>query len=197
MTAGMQSLWLVRHGETAWTRTGQHTGRTDVPLTPFGEQQASAIRTKLGARQFSLVLTSPLTRALETCRLAGFGELAAVDADLQEWDYGELEGKTNAEIRGLYPDWSVWTRGGPGGESPEDVARRADRAIARVLAADGDVALFAHGHLLRVLAARWLGHAPSAGAGLFMDTASVSVLASHREDRIIRHWNEICHLGGH
>ncbi len=197
MTAGIQTLWLVRHGETAWTRTGQHTGRTDVPLTPFGEQQASAIRTKLGARQFALVLSSPLTRALETCRLAGFGDVAAIERDLQEWDYGELEGKTIADIRTLHPDWSVWTRGAPGGESPDDVAQRADRIITRVIAAEGDVALFAHGHLLRVLAARWLGHPARAGAGLFMDTASVSVLTSHREDRIIQHWNEICHLGGH
>ena len=194
---GMQTLWLVRHGETAWTKTGQHTGRTDVPLTPFGEQQASAIRAKLGARQFSLVLTSPLVRARETCRLAGFGEVAEVDSDLQEWDYGEFEGKTNAEIRAIQPDWSVWARGGPGGESPDEVARRVDRVIERALNAPGDVAFFAHGHLLRVLGARWLGHPPSAGAGFFMDTASVSVLASHREDRVIRHWNEICHLGAH
>ncbi len=197
MTAGIQSLWLVRHGETAWTQTGQHTGRTDVPLTPFGEQQASAIRAKIGVRQFSLVLASPLARARETCRLAGFADVAEIDPDLQEWDYGEFEGRTTAEIRSMRPDWSVWTHGGPGGESPGDIAHRADRVLERVAAASGDVALFAHGHLLRVLAARWLGHPPSAGAGLFMDTASVSVLASHREHRIIRHWNEICHLGGH
>ena len=195
--AGALTLWLLRHGETAWTRTGQHTGRTDVPLTPLGEQQASAIRAKLGGREFSLVLASPLSRARETGRLAGLGEAAEIVPDLQEWDYGDFEGKTNAEIRVMRPDWSVWAHGGPGGESPDDVARRADRVIARVVEAEGDVALFAHGHLLRVLAARWLGHPPSAGAGLFMDTASMSVLANHREDRIIRHWNEICHLGGH
>ena len=196
MSTATQSLWLVRHGETEWTKTGRHTGRTDVPLTPVGEQQAAAIQARIGARAFALVLASPLSRALETCRLAGFGDVAQVDPDLQEWDYGEFEGRTIAEIRAAQPGWSVWTVGGPGGELPSDLEQRADRIIARVTAVDGDVALFAHGHLLRVVAARWLGYPASAGAGLFMDTASVSVLTCHREDRVIRHWNEICHLAG-
>lgn len=192
--SGPPSVWLLRHGETAWTITGQHTGRTNVPLTPMGERQAGALGARLVGREFALVLTSPLCRARDTCRLAGLGDRAEVDPDLQEWDYGAFEGKTTAEIRAEQPGWTVWSHGGPGGESPADVAARADRVVERVLAAGGDVALFAHGHLLRVFGARWLGHPPHVGAGLHLDTASICVLGHHREDRVIRHWNEVCHL---
>lgn len=190
------TLWLLRHGETPWTVSGQHTGRTDVPLTPRGERQAGALGARLTERHFALVLTSPLARAHDTSRLAGFADAAEVDADLFEWDYGGFEGKTNAEIRQVHPEWSIWRHGGPGGELPADIARRADRVIARIADVRGDVAIFGHGHLLRVLAARWLDLPPSAGAGLHLDTASVSVLGQYREDRVIRHWNEICHLAG-
>jgi len=189
-------LWLLRHGETSWTATGRHTGRTDIPLTPRGELQAAALGRRLACRPFSLVLTSPLARARETCRLAGYGGMAGVDPDMQEWDYGDLEGKTTAEIRAQRPTWTVWTSGAPGGEMPADVGQRADRVIARALSASGHVALFAHGHFLRVLAARWLGLAPSGGGSLALDTASVSMIGFEREQRVIRHWNEICHLAG-
>lgn len=197
MTAAGSTLWLLRHGETDWTVTGRHTGRTDVPLTPMGELQAGALGARLRGLEFALVLTSPLSRAHETCRLAGFGAGAEVVADLQEWDYGDFEGKTTPQIRAMQARWSVWENGGPRGESPDDVAQRADRVIARLAGVQGNIALFAHGHLLRVLAARWLDLPPRAGAGLMLDTASVSVLGQYREDRVIRHWNEICHLAGH
>ena len=189
-------LWLLRHGETPWTVTGRHTGRTDVPLTPRGERQAAALGRRLDGRRFSLVMTSPLARARETCRFAGYGETAAVDPDMQEWDYGTYEGKTTAEIRVEAPAWTVWAAGAPGGEMPADVGRRADAVIARALAAGGHVALFAHGHFLRVVAARWLGLLPSGGGSLALDTASVSLIGFEREQRVIRHWNEICHLEG-
>lgn len=188
------TLWLLRHGETPWTLTGRHTGRTDVLLTPVGERQAGALRRHLAGRQFALVLTSPLLRARETCRLAGYGDVAELDPDLREWDYGALEGKTTPEIRKEWPGWTVWDAGAPGGESPDDIGRRAERVIARARSAGGDTAVFAHGHLLRVLAARWLGLPPSAGASLALDTASVSVLGYEREQPVIRHWNEVCHL---
>ncbi len=188
------TLWLLRHGETPWTILGRHTGRTDLALTPRGEEQAVALGRRLGGRPFGLILTSPLVRARDTCRLAGYGAIATPEPDLQEWDYGALEGKTTAGIRVEQPMWTLWEAGAPRGETPGDVAVRADRVIARALAADDDVALFAHGHLLRVLAARWLGLPPSAGGSLALDTASVSLLGMERERRVIRHWNEICHL---
>jgi len=190
------TLWLLRHGETPWTILGRHTGRTDLALTPRGEQQAAALGSRLRRCRFDLVLTSPLLRAKETARLAGYGERAIAEPDLREWDYGGYEGKTTAEIRVEQPSWTIWEAGAPGSEAPSDVGRRADRVIARALAVEGDVALFAHGHLLRVLAARWLGLPPSAGGLLALDTASVSVLGLERERRVIRHWNEICHLEG-
>lgn len=190
------TLWLLRHGETPWTILGRHTGRTDLALTRRGEQEAAALSSRLGRHRFDLVLTSPLLRAKETSRLAGYGERAIAELDLQEWDYGAYEGRTTAEIRIEQPSWTIWEAGAPGGEAPSDVGRRADRVIARALAVDGDVALFAHGHMLRVLAARWLGLPPSAGGSLALDTASVSVLGFERERRVIRLWNEICHLQG-
>jgi len=190
----MSDLWLLRHGETPWTVLGRHTGRTDLELTERGRRQAALLGRRLGNRPFALVLSSPLVRAHETCRLAGYGEAAAVEPDLQEWDYGAFEGRSTDQIRGERPGWNIWEAGVTGGETIEEVARRADRVIARASAADGDVALFAHGHLLRILAARWLGLPPSAGGSFALDTTSVSVLGIERERRVMRHWNEVCHL---
>ncbi len=194
MPTSSQSIWLLRHGETSWSSLGRHTGRTDVALTPRGVRQAEALGRHVEGRPFTLVLTSPLLRASETSRLAGYGGIAETEPDLQEWDYGSFEGRTTADIRLEIPLWTVWEHGSPGGETAGEVAERADRVIARALAADGDVALFAHGHLLRVLAARWLGLPPNAGGSLALDTASASVLGLERERHVIRHWNEICHL---
>lgn len=190
----IRTLWLVRHGETPWTILGRHTGRTNVPLTPRGERQAAALGHRLTGQRFALILTSPLRRASDTCQLAGYGSVAEFEPDLQEWDYGAYEGRTTAEIRAEQPEWSLWQTGAPGGETPADVGLRADRVIARAQEADGGVALFAHGHLLRVLAARWIGLPPGAGGSVALDTASVSMLGFEREQRVIRHWNEICHL---
>jgi broad specificity phosphatase PhoE len=190
----MKTLWLLRHGETPWTVLGRHTGRTDLELTERGRRQAALLGRRLGSRPFELVLTSPLVRAHETCRLAGYGEAAAVEPDLQEWDYGAFEGRSTEQIQGERPGWNIWEAGVTGGETIEEVARRADRVIARASSADGDVALFAHGHLLRILAARWLGLAPSAGGSFALDTTSVSILGIERERRVMRHWNEVCHL---
>ncbi|HVB82108.1 MAG TPA: histidine phosphatase family protein [Candidatus Binataceae bacterium] len=194
ISVATRTLWLVRHGETPWSILGRHTGRTDLGLTSQGKQQAAALGSRLSGHRFGLILTSPLLRASETCRLAGYNGAASVEADLQEWDYGTFEGRTTADIRLEQPSWDLWNTGASGGETPSAVGRRADRVIARAMAAEGDVALFAHGHLLRVLAARWLGFAPSAGGSLALDTASVSVLGLERERRVIRLWNETCHL---
>lgn len=182
-------LWLVRHGETAWSVTGQHTGRTDVPLTPQGVLQARMLGRRLATRDFARVLTSPLSRARETCRLAGLGEAAQVDADLAEWDYGTYEGRTIAQIRAEVPGWTIWTGAVPGGETLAQVGARADQVIARALAVPGDVALFAHGHVLRILAARWLGLPPAGGRFFTLDTASVSVLGHEHEQPVVRAWN--------
>ena len=194
MPDAMRILWLLRHGETPWTLLGRHTGRTDVPLTPRGERQAAALRRRLTGQTFALVLTSPLLRARETCRLAGYAGGAELEPDLVEWDYGAYEGRTSAEIRAEQPGWTIWQAGAPGGETPGDVGLRVDRVIARAQEASGDVALFAHGHLLRVLAARWIGLPPSAGGSVALETASVSMLGLEREQRVICHWNEVCHL---
>jgi probable phosphoglycerate mutase len=190
----MAQLWLIRHGETAWSRAGRHTGRTDVPLTPRGELQARLLARRIAARPFALVLTSPLSRARETCRLAGHLDGAAVDPDLQEWDYGRMEGRTTAEIQRELPGWSVWTGPVPGGETPDEVGARADRVIARAAAAEGDVALFAHAHVLRVLAARWIGLPATGGRHLALDTASLSVLGHEHGRPVLRSWNESCAL---
>jgi broad specificity phosphatase PhoE len=176
----MGELWLVRHGETAWSLSGQHTGRTDIQL----------LARRLMKMTFALVLTSPLARARETCQLAGQAASAAVDPDLMEWDYGVYEGRTSADIRKEVPGWTIWSGGVRGGESADQVGERVDRVIARATAADGDAALFAHGHVLRILAARWLGFAASAGRYLALDTASLSKLGLEREQRVIRAWNE-------
>jgi broad specificity phosphatase PhoE len=180
---------LVRHGETEWSRAGKHTGRTDVALTDVGREQATALGAALRGRELALVLTSPLSRALETCRLAGLGGAAQARADLQEWDYGAYEGRTTPEIREERPGWTLWRDGVPGGETAADVGERADRVIAELRAAGGDAAVFAHGHLLRVLAACWLGLDPVEGRLFALDTATLSVLGYERETAVLRLWN--------
>jgi probable phosphoglycerate mutase len=178
---------LVRHGETEWSRDGRHTGRTDLPLTENGRRQAELLRGALAEWGFAQVLSSPLQRALETCRLAGLGDSAQTTDDLREWDYGEYEGITTAQIRESRPDWYLWRDGCPGGEQAADVGRRVDRVIASL--GEGDVALFAHGHVLRVLAARWIGLEPEAGALLALGTGTLSVLGYERETRVVTRWN--------
>jgi broad specificity phosphatase PhoE len=198
----MRELWLVRHGETEWSRSGAHTGRTDIPLTAAGRDNAAAVGRYLGARPFALVLVSPLQRARETCRLAGY-ENALIDPDLSEWDYGDYEGRTTSQIQAERPGWSLWTAGVPDGETAAGVAVRAEAVIARALGAagdvagdvgdaggvDGDVLIFAHGHILRVLAARWLGLPPEDGRFFALGTAAVSNLGYERHTRVISRWN--------
>jgi broad specificity phosphatase PhoE len=185
-------LWLVRHGETEWARLGRHTGRTDVPLTETGRDQARDLGRGLAGHAFELVLTSPLSRAADTASLAGFGDVVGQDADLREWDYGALEGRLTAEIRADYPGWTIWRGPWPDGETIDAVATRADRVIRRARAAGGDVLVFAHGHLLRVLAARWLDLPPASGGLFALGTASVSVLGWEHDAAVIERWNEAC-----
>jgi broad specificity phosphatase PhoE len=180
---------LARHGETEWSRDLRHTGRTDVPLTENGRAQAGMLRRPLEGRTFERVLSSPLGRAVETCRLAGFGDKAEVSDDLVEWDYGEYEGITTKEIRAERPGWYLWRDGCPGGETVEDVGRRVDRVVEELDGLDGDAIVFAHGHVLRVLAARWLRLGPEAGALLKLDTGTLSALGWERETRVITRWN--------
>ena len=184
-----QEIVLVRHGETEWSRSGRHTGRTDIALTEAGVLGAQAIGRYLAGRTFAEVLTSPLTRARETCRLAGLASGAHTDANLIEWDYGIYEGRTTPDIRRETPGWSVWLSPITGGESLEQVAARAGHVIERASATAGHVAIFAHAHILRILAACWIGLPPVAGRALALDTASVSVLGFERQTRVIRHWN--------
>ena len=181
---------LVRHGETEWSREGKHTGRTDIPLTERGRRQAPAVGSALQGRRFALVLTSPLSRALETCRLAGFGEVAELRDELREWDYGAYEELTTIEIRKEVPGWTLWRDGVPEGETIDEVAARVDRVIAELRSVPGNALLFAHGHVLRVLAARWLGLEPQAGALFALDPASISTLGYERETSVIRLWNQ-------
>ncbi len=180
---------LVRHGETEWSRDGRHTGRTDIPLTPEGRRQASALAAPLRAWHFALVLSSPLQRALETCRLAGYGTQAQVRPDLMEWDYGGYEGLSSRQIAAQNPDWSLWRDGGPDGETPADVGRRVDRVIAEIRRVAGDVLIFAHGHVLRVLTARWLGESPVGGRHYALQTATLSLLGYEHENPVIARWN--------
>jgi probable phosphoglycerate mutase len=183
-------IYLIRHGETEWSRSGKHTGVSDIPLTEHGRQQATLLRQELVASNFQLVLTSPLRRARETCELAGLGARAEIDPDLTEWNYGGYEGATLEQIHMQRPGWTIFKDGGgAGGETPEQVGVRVDHVIARVLAAKTDAALFAHGHVLRVLAARWLGLAPSAGAHFLLDTAAVCVLSFEHAVAVLKHWN--------
>jgi broad specificity phosphatase PhoE len=187
-------LFLIRHGETEWSASGRHTGWTDIPLSETGVAQAERLGERLAGLEFDLVLSSPLARAFETCRIAGLGDVAVVDPDLREWDYGEIEGRTTDELRETVPDWSIWTARIELGESVEEVGRRVDRVIERALAARGDVALFGHGHGLRILTARWLGLEPAAGALFELSTATISRLGWERERRVIELWNEASHL---
>ena len=185
---------LVRHGQTKWSVTGKHTGRTDVPLTELGERQADALGSMLGGAEFAAVLSSPLVRARDTMERAGYGADGQTTDDLMEWDYGVYEGKRTADIRTQIPGWSVWTHPIIDGEAFDDVGARADRVIARALSVDGPVVLFAHGHMLRILGARWMGLPAVEGRSLTLDTATVSTLGWERENRVVRHWNEACHL---
>ena len=185
-------LWLVRHGETEWAKNGRHTGRTDIPLTDLGRAQAVAVGRKIGKQAFAEVLSSPMSRALDTCRIAGYGGRVELLDDLREWDYGAEEGRTTEEIRRERPGWSIWAEGPSGGETIEDVGARADRVIERVLAASGDVLCFAHGHVLRILAARWLDLPPVEGRRFALSTATLSVLGWEREIADVQRWNEAC-----
>ncbi len=189
LTNSDPQLWLIRHGETEWSRAGRHTGRTDVPLTATGVEQAAALRDRIGDRRFALVLSSPLRRAWETCRLAGFAGDARTTDDLLEWDYGAYEGRTTSEIRNDVPGWTIWTEGVPAGETLEEVAVRARRIIDEAAGARGDVALFGHGHALRVLAACWLGLSPREGRLLVLGTAALGVLGWENATRVVRAWN--------
>ena len=183
-------LWLFRHGETAWSLSGAHTGKTDLPLTDAGRARATAMGQYLKRRPFALVLTSPLARARETCRLAGYGDVAQIEPNLLEWNYGDYEGRTTTEIRKQRPDWSLWADGVPNGETVAQVGERAGAVIERAAKASGDVALFAHGHILRILTARWLGLEPAAGRLFALGTGSLSILGYERETRVIMLWNE-------
>jgi broad specificity phosphatase PhoE len=187
-------VWLVRHGETEWAREGRHTGRTDVPLTDAGRDQARALGRCLAGHRFELVISSPMARAADTARLAGFPD-PKTDPDLREWDYGVFEGRRTAEIREEHPGWSIWEGPWPNGETIEHIAGRADRLVGRLRAVDGDVLVFAHGHVLRVLAARWLGMPPEAGRYFALGTATISRLGWEREQPVIETWNEACTTG--
>jgi broad specificity phosphatase PhoE len=181
---------LVRHGQTEWSLDGRHTGTTDIPLTEQGRREAEAAGARLAGRRFALVLSSPLSRALDTCRLAGLGDAVQVREDLREWDYGDYEGLTSVQIREERPDWYLFRDGCPDGETAGQVGERVDRVIAEVRAVDGDAALFGHGHCLRVLAARWLGFAAEDGGRLALSTATVGVLGYEHERPALWLWNE-------
>ena len=191
-------LYLVRHGETEWSAAGRHTGRTDIPLTPWGEDTARQLAARLAGIPFARVWTSPAVRARRTCELAGFGTAAQTDADLWEWDYGEYEGLRAAEIRAHRPGWVVFRDGPAGGETPAQVAARADRVIARAREVEGNVLIFSHGHFSRVLGARWVGLGPDAGRLLYLSTAAVCVLGydHDRGEPVIRLWNDVGHFEG-
>jgi probable phosphoglycerate mutase len=204
MNEALPVVYLARHGETAWSISGQHTGLTDLPLTERGERNARSLGERLKGLTFAAVFTSPLQRAMRTCELAGFGDRAEVDRDLLEWNYGQYEGRRSADIRKERPDWQLFRDGCPGGESPDQVGARADRVVSRVRAlasraasAPGDVLLFSSGHFLRVLAARWLGLEPAAGRYFLLSTASLSALG-YEHDRgqpVIRLWDDTRHVG--
>lgn len=182
-------VFAIRHGETAWSLSGQHTGTTDIPLTDNGRRLATRLQPLLAKTSFGLVLTSPLQRAHQTCVLSGLSPAAVIDADLVEWNYGKYEGLTPAQIHVAAPGWLIFRDGCPGGETPAEVGARVDRVIARARAADGDVALFAHGHVLRVLVARWLGLPPGAGQHFLLDTGTLNILSYYRDVPAIKTWN--------
>jgi broad specificity phosphatase PhoE len=182
-------LWLIRHGETEWSLSGAHTSRTDIPLTDRGRERAAHMADHLHKQEFSLVLTSPRQRARETCAITGYGDVAQVDPDLSEWDYGEYEGRTTADIRKEQPGWTIWNTNPREGETLAQVRSRAQSVIDRSIAAVGQVALFSHAHILRILAAAWIGLPPEAGRLLALGTGSVSTLGFERETRVIETWN--------
>ena len=196
MSESLPIIYLARHGETAWSLSGQHTGLTDLPLTERGQRNARALGKRLEGLTFARVLTSPLQRAARTCELAGFGAAAEVDRDLLEWNYGEYEGHRTAEIRAERPDWQLFRDGCPGRESPDQVGARADRVVSRVRSLEGDALLFSSGHFLRVLAARWLGLPPGDGRFFVLSTASLSALGyeHNRSQAVIRFWNDTRHV---
>jgi broad specificity phosphatase PhoE len=197
MSKELPIVYLARHGETAWSLTGQHTGLTDLPLTARGEQTARRLGERLRGLTFAKVFTSPLQRAVKTCRLAGFSGRAEIDPDLVEWDYGDYEGRRGSEIRAERPNWNLFRDGCPGGESPAQVAARADRVIGRVRAIDGNALLFTSGHFIRVLATRWIGLEPSVNSRSFMlSTASLSALGYEESlsRPVIRFWNDTRHV---
>jgi broad specificity phosphatase PhoE len=197
MSEALPVIYLARHGETAWSLSGQHTGLTDLPLTERGERNASRLGQRLRGSTFARVFTSPLQRAARTCKLAGFGTMAEVDVDLHEWNYGDYEGRRTVEIHAERPDWQLFHDGCPGGESPDQVGARADRVVSRVRAVQGDVLLFSSGHFLRVFAARWLGLEPAGGRYFLLSTASLSALGYEHilSEPLIRLWNETHHVG--
>jgi len=189
MAAADLQLWLIRHGETAWSLSGAHTSRTDIPLTNRGRERARKIKDYLAGKSFSMVLTSPMQRARDTCRIAGLADGAQIDDDLSEWNYGAYEGRTTQEIQREIPDWSVWTSQIIDGETINQVAERANRVIARAAARGGHVALFAHGHILRILAACWIQMPPITGSRLTLGTGTVSILGYEHQTRVISEWN--------
>lgn len=189
------SLVLIRHGETEWSRSGRHTGRSDVPLTDRGREQADRVGAALAGQSFPVVLCSPLQRARETARRSGLTGIE-ICSELTEWDYGDYEGRSTEDIRVDVPSWSVWTHPIRGGESAAEVGARADAVIARATAGAGPAVVFSHGHLLRILAARWLGLHALGGRLLALDTAAICVLGLERAERVIVRWNDTCHLGG-
>jgi len=189
MKRDAQKVYLIRHGETEWSRAGRHTGVTDVVLTEHGRETARLLQPVLAQERFTLVLSSPLQRARETCELAGLGKVAMVEPDLIEWNYGEYEGLTTRQIQSVRPGWSVFHDGCPAGETPEQVGERVDRVLATIRASGGNVALFAHGHILRVLAARWIKLAPSVGEHLLLDTATICVLGYYYKTPALKIWN--------
>jgi broad specificity phosphatase PhoE len=196
MSESLPVIYLARHGETAWSLSGQHTGRTDLPLTERGERNARALGQRLRRLAFVKVFTSPLQRAVRTCELAGFGAVAEIDPDLVEWDYGQYEGRRTAEIHAERPDWQLFRDGCPGGESADQIGARADRVVGRLRAIKGEVLVFSSGHFLRVFAARWLGLDASAGRYLLLSTASLSALGYEHNltEPAIRLWNETRHV---
>ncbi len=189
MAKSEQSVYVIRHGETEWSLNGQHTGITDIPLTENGLERAKLLQPVLAKESFALVLTSPLQRARVTCQLSGLGDKAEVDQNLVEWNYGEYEGVTSKEIHKKVPGWMVFNDGAPGGETPEQVGARADRVIQKVHAAKGNVALFAHGHILRVVVARWLNLPATAGRNFLLDTGTLNILSYYRGFPAVKTWN--------
>jgi broad specificity phosphatase PhoE len=183
------NVFAIRHGETEWSLSGQHTGTTDIPLTDNGRRLAETLRPVLARERFGLVLVSPLQRARETCTLTGLGDWAVIEPDLVEWNYGEYEGLTPGQIHESRPGWVIFRDGCPGGEAPEQIGARVDRVIARARAADADVALFAHGHVLRVLAARWIGLPAGGGQHFLLDTGTLCVLGYYRDVPAVKVWN--------